>query len=146
MSGDLLFYHPTDLIGRIVAFFTHGPFCHVEVDLGDGFSLGAEGGGVTIFKRTPTDEKRLVRWDIHNANSGSGLTWALQQRGMPYSWGDIVDVIFRILRLPLTLSEPGHFDCSHFAYDYLRAAGYPLPPCDPRFVTPNSLAKALGVY
>jgi hypothetical protein len=47
MRGDLIFYIAGQVwYERLVAQFTHGRYCHVEVDQGDGTAIGAYQNGI----------------------------------------------------------------------------------------------------
>jgi hypothetical protein len=46
MRGDLLFYTPTDWIGKVICWATNGPFSHIAIDLGDGTKIEADWKGI----------------------------------------------------------------------------------------------------
>ena len=157
MRGDVLFYTPYDLIGHLVAWWTNGPFCHAEVDIGAGESIAAHSKGVERFTRTRGDALRIgAIW--HPPTSAGldierGIAWLQQQVGERYGWEDIYDAAatglhkrVRQLRLP-ELTERMHYDCSDLCTRYLIACGYHGLPNrlvqEPHLVTPNDLWRAL---
>jgi hypothetical protein len=149
MRGDLLFYTPTNLVEKIIAWWTHGPFCHVAVDMGDGTKIEADLRGIV---RVSFNEDTIpARWTpAPTENVEPGLVWLKQQLGNPYGGEDIINQVIRLMGFKFYLGEPKRYDCSDLAADYLVHSdlGWLLGPFRDRLhlVTPNDLARLLGVH
>lgn len=162
--GDLIFCRALkgDWIGGLVARLTHGPYCHVRVVTASG------PGGVRVIEalpigivRTPLyllpDPADVAPTGAHMATIGlaAGQRWLALQVGRGYGFADILDDIWQAIlprwlgsRTPF-LVAPHTFDCSDLATRFLLHAGYyALPDAmvdDPTRVSPNDLARALGL-
>src|SRR5271165_1787383 len=119
MRGDLLFYTPKDWIGRLVAWATNGPFCHVAIDLGDGTKIEAEWNGIV---RTKTIQ-RAVAARFNTAKEApkveDGLAWLQTQLGNPYGTEDIINQVLRLAGFKFYIGEPKRYDCSDLAALFL---------------------------
>lgn len=156
-KGALLFYVPgapaytmDGIFERLIQLRTGGPYCHVEVDLGDGTSVGALSQGVERHPR-PNPQAWAAAGSLCDPSKlEKGLRWVLARVGEPYGWGDVVDAAFGA-PVSLGLEIPGttpRYDCSHLACRFLAIAGYPLPQNlrdAPPSVSPNDLARMLGL-
>lgn len=152
MRGDILLYRnggtPRD---RLVCAYTRGPFCHCELDLGDGSTIGAHSEDGIAY-RTDVPHERIERIVLHTRASAerieAGLEWVLQQLGTPFSWASIAD-----LALPAPLStalfgRPSLYNCANLVARYLEITGgldlrYGKRP--PMLITPNDIARAAGL-
>lgn len=153
MRGDLIFYVAGPVwYERLIAHFTHGPYCHVEVDMGDGTAIGAYRNGV---RQRPIPGDRLtVRFPLHASSPdrlADGLSFLTAEIGKSYGWADIFNQVLKILRSPIFLSEPGEYDCSDLVTRYVCLCGGPVFAAlgdraqEPHMVTPNDLARAAGL-
>lgn len=141
--GDILLYHETDLVSRIIQWRTHGPYNHVAVDIGGGKCVGAYTSGVTatdigidvVFVPLPP-----------SPHLEDALQWLLAQLKSGYSWTDIVDDIFPSwLPIRPIFSQAHAYDCSDLVAQYLDRAGLlSLSELggDAQTVTPNDLWRA----
>lgn len=155
-AGDILLYSGHGaLYERLIERATGGPYCHVEIDLGDGSSIGALSQG--IVRRplpaptavapvgTPLAQRDPQRFAL-------AVAWLAGQVGRRYSWLDIAGDALKAL-LPARLGSttpflvlPSAYDCSALAATFLVLAGEELPPAlvtDLARVSPNDLARAL---
>lgn len=166
MRGDVLFYSGGgSLADRLISWRTHGPFVHVEVDLGDGTAIGSlSSSGVD---QHPVDYTRAVvyRPSLKPDEIEAGIAWLRSHVGDPYGWGDILNFVLTLFvpNSPLVLAQRHGFDCSDLVARYLEAAGGTnLGPQsenetlsaqsarlarfdETSLLSPNDLARALGV-
>lgn len=160
-AGDLRFYHSDGgAVDTVIAAATapsdaaHA-FTHVEIALGDGTALGELLGGLQHY--TPPDEPpgRVVIWPTsEHADSAAlvnALVWARSEAAarLGYGWEDVASAGLRVLdpTAPF-IAAPGAWDCSDFVTRFLLQAGVTLPDAlasEPHTVTPEALARALGV-
>lgn len=150
MRGDLILYRSDgSLFDRTIVWATHGPFTHVEIDLGDGTSVGAQDNGIAIHRYIVGRGAVEVSPKASKADIEAGLRWTLMQVGKKYGWADIFSNGLKILGIPFDISEPGTYDCSDLATRYLIAANAAAPlgalANNPGLVSPNDLARAFGV-
>lgn len=152
-AGDLLFYRGDgSLFDQLIQWRTRGPFTHVEVDVGGGQSIGALSAGVTRHvistgRRTPDVAPTSVK--CLPDRLPMALDWLAQQVKQPYGWWDIADdgLSLALPHGPFVVVSR-HYDCSDLSARFLWVAGYPLPADlidAPQLVSPNSLARALGI-
>lgn len=152
MRGDILLYRnggtPRD---RIVCAYTRGPFCHCELDLGNGATVGAHSeDGISL--RWDIPHERIVVISLQTLAAPerieAGLTWALEQVGAPFSWASIAD-----LALPPALStrlfgRRSVYNCANLIARYLDITGgldLPYGKRPPMIITPNDIARAAGL-
>lgn len=152
MRGDILLYHNDgSLPGNLIAFATHGPFIHAEVDMGDGSSIGALTRGVVEYVPTASARKRAVVVPLNRPSSciEHGLAWLHMQVGGSYGWVDIFNQALLWLKLPkLFFFIPGTYDCSDLVARYVEiAGGLNLGNLaeTPELCSPNDLARAAGL-
>lgn len=156
-KGDFVLYRGSsrDPFEAIIMEFTHGPFCHVELDMGDGNFLGEHSTGLTLH---PDDTGRSIVFVTPKGDITAGLAWAdamwQEAKKDPsshvYSWTDIVMDGLRAIGIGLVLGQPkGEWDCSDFITRYLIVAGAAGPlgalAKDPSTVSPNDLARAFNI-
>jgi hypothetical protein len=146
MRGDLLFYTPKDWIGKLVAWATNGPYCHVAVDLGDGTKIEADWNGIVQAKVGTREPAAHVSVPLPDPEAG--ITWLQKQLGNPYGKEDIFNQVLRLMGLKFYFGEPKRYDCSDLAADYLvhAGAGSVLGSFEDRLhlITPNDLARCVG--
>lgn len=151
MRGDLLFFHGHGaLYERIIERGTNGPYCHVEVDLGSGYSIGALGRGVVMHRTPDADAVAHIGASCDPKRLSGAFAWLRAQVGDCYSIADIFADGMKILlpaRTPF-LVAPSAYDCSKLAACFCASAGYPLPAwmyADMERVSPNDLGRAFGL-
>lgn len=159
--GDLIFVRPgpDDRAGQIVARATNGPFCHVRVRFSSDEVVEALANGVTrafIHPPEPDPADCAATGALLDADGlQHGRAWLLDNLRDSYGWLDIaLDALGMLLppqlgsRTPF-LVAPRSLDCSDLAVRFLIHSGYRWLPDDlvdcPERVSPNSLARALGV-
>lgn len=148
MQGDLLFYRAATRLEHLIAWGTGGSFAHVAIDMGGGRVI--EAVPPTIRYGPPTDSNP-VRYTPKAPllRLSPALSWLRQQVGHGYGWEDIVGDALRIVGLPvLWLPTSSAYDCSDLATRFLTRLNPALIGSlarTPRLVSPNSLAKHLGV-
>lgn len=152
-AGDVVLFgaRRASLYDRLIAWRTGGPWVHVEVDLGDGTSVGALARGVVRHRLPQGRRCVLVATSTHcdPARLPAAIAWLEAHVGDAYGWDDIAAQALTLVfpRVPY-LTQPLHMDCSDLTCRFLFAAGYPLPDAlldAPELVSPSSLARALGV-
>lgn len=146
MRGDLLFFPSSgSLPDRIIASVTRGPFVHVAVDLGDGTDISAQPiGGVKV--RPTIHSKPLTRLAIRG-DIERGITFLQGELGNPYGYCNVLNAGLQRLGLPYRVSRLDRYDCSSLVARYLERVGIFLGDLseEPDSVSPNDLARALGV-
>lgn len=159
--GDLRFYHgdgsPAD---TLIADATGGPsasqaYVHVEIDLGDGTSIGELLGGLQHYPTPDEPAGRVTLWptSAHTdpATLAAALLWARDEatQRLGYGWEDIANAGLRVLAPGApAIAEANAWDCSDFVTRFLLQARVALPfalASEPHCVTPEGLALALGV-
>lgn len=150
MRGDVILFRSSGTIyDRAITLATHGPFVHVEIDLGNGELIGAHLDGIVRYKGVPSTNTVSFHPPASQLDIEYALKWAEMQIGKQYGWTDIISNGLKFLAIHINIGEPGHWDCSDFVTRYLtiaRAAG-PLGTLaeDPGLVSPNDLAHAYGL-
>lgn len=148
MKGDILFFSNSNgAFDDAIKRWTNGPYTHVEIDCGDGTSIGALAEGIkhhaapqyTAIAHTSTQipEKRI---DI-------AMVWLEQQVGKRYGWDDIFnDFVAKFLPNGPFVTVSQHYDCSDLASRFLTYAWFPITSrmMDFTTVSPNDLARELG--
>lgn len=153
--GDLLFYHGHGALAEtLIERATAGPFCHVEVDLGDGTSIGALSRGITRHTVPTPDAIGQASHGLDEARIPAARIWLFSEVRQHYGWWDIAADIAQAL-LPQRLGSctpflvmPSQLDCSALAATFLTIAGFALPAhmiADLHRVSPNDLARVLCV-
>lgn len=128
MRGDILLYRSTgSLVDRLICWRTQGPFVHVEVDLGDGTSIGAHLHRGVV--RLPVTYTRCLAIPLatyttsDRVEAGIGFLLAQVQDKAKYSLWDILDNVWLLKKLHLFLGEENAYDCSHLVAQYLSITG-----------------------
>lgn len=153
-AGDILFYHGSDAFPDwAVRHFTgdDSGFCHVAVAVSATAMVEAVGRGICQSPlRTPDAVATTGAW-LRGAGLQRGLAFLASEVGKRYGWldilGDAVGVLLPV-RTPVLIA-PSQFDCSALATEFLLTAGWAALPLklalDPHRVSPNTLARALGI-
>jgi hypothetical protein len=150
MRGDVvLFKSSGSLFDRTIEWATHGPYVHVEIDLGNGRMIGAHNEGIIIHQGTAGRNTTSFRPRTSDTDLEYGSRWAELQAGKQYGWTDIISNGIKLLGVPIIIGEPGHWNCSDFVTRYLLVARASSPlgsrAEDPGLVSPNDIARAYGV-
>src|SRR5229473_3292926 len=91
MRGDVvLFKSNGSFTDRLISWGTHGPYVHVEIDLGNGKFLGSQEKGVNIHGFEKGRYTQVFSPQASKQNIESGLAWAIRQVNDPYSYLDNV--------------------------------------------------------
>jgi hypothetical protein len=152
MRGDVLLYHTGGILkDRVVCAYTNGPFCHCEIDLGDGTSVGAhsEDG---IQRRPEALLHRRVVVSIQARTSPerveAGIAWVLERIGEPFSWASIGDLVLPSRLSTLLFGRRSAYNCANLVAAYLEIAGgldLPYGKRPPMIISPNDIARAAGL-
>lgn len=152
MRGDILLVrgNPNSLGDRLIMWRTKGQYCHVEVDIGNGQSIGALTRGV-VMHDIPTGPRVVCVPVGEKLPTGPQLTqalmWAIKRVGDRYGWLDILAQAWTMV-FPYGpyLIDTKTLDCSDLVVSFLWMAEYPLPPddIDVSLVSPNDIARALA--
>ena len=130
---------------KIIEVVTHGPYVHVEIDLGDSF-IGAHSDGISRIPRATGTSYYYVTTKASPDDINAAVAWAETQLGQPYGWTDIFSDGLRFLNLPLYIGADKWMDCSDFATRFLMVARASSPlgelASHPERVSPNDLARA----
>lgn len=148
--GDLLFYTADgSLVSRLISWRTRGPYVHVEVDVGDGYSIGAHlYSGVAKFKTGWPAARFSLRQHTSAQQIDEGVAWLVTRLGSSYSLFDIATFFVPRRYWRIFVTEEHSYDCSHLVTEYLeRTGGVNLDqlPDDPSLISPNDLARACGL-
>lgn len=147
MRGDILFWtgDRSKPIDRLIMDFTHGPFVHVSIDHGDGWTVGARSDGGVIEQTIPSGltvyhpSSSTAPLDIEK-----GMGFLHQQLGRPYGYCNVLNVVLRAFHLPYRIIRLGHYDCSALVAHYLLHIGMDISD-EPDSLSPNDLARLLGI-
>lgn len=152
MRGDILLYRsgggPRD---RLVCAYTRGPFCHCELDLGDGSTIGAHSEDGIAY-RTEIPSERIDTIAMCGRTTAErieeGLAWVLLQLGAPFSWASIADLALPAPVSTALFGRPSLYNCANLVARYLEIAGgltLPYGKRPPMLITPNDIARAAGL-
>lgn len=153
MRGDMLLFRSSGVwYERLVEYFTHGPFVHVEVDMGDGTSIGAIWTGIERHLIPPEDlfERAPVQAES-DEQLEDGLIFLASEVGHHYGFLDIANQALKILRSPIYLGAQERYDCSDLVARYVAMCDGPVYrglgdlSQEPHMVTPNDLGRAAGL-
>lgn len=137
--GDCVFYRPTDIFDWAVVLKTWTRVSHIEVFIGDGYSVASRNGlGVGKYPVRLTDVAAVRRpgpgFDLEAA-----MKWFYASaNGQKYGWRTLLSFVL-LNHNPIE----GHMICSEFAAGFQRAGNNPLFAKDwPDYRTPPSLEIA----
>ena len=152
MRGDILLYLSGSILkDRVVCAYTAGPFCHCEIDLGDGMSVGAhsEDGITQTHELLP--ERRIVislQERITPERIEYGLSWVLRHEGEPFSWASVADLVLPARFSTLLFGRNGVYNCASLVARYLEIVGI-LELLDgkrlAKIASPNDVARGAGL-
>jgi hypothetical protein len=128
--GDVLLYKATSVYGRIIAVKTWHPIAHVEVYVGNGFSVASRDGQGTGQYPVRTSDIAVVCRPPNSFDLGAARRWFLAQPHRDYGWLDL-------LQFTGWNVNTNGVVCSPFATEFLRAGhfdpfnGEPAPKIAP---------------
>ena len=152
MRGDLLLLKsagtPRD---RLVAWATGGPYVHVEVDLGDGRTLGSHQADGVAYREWRTPERYVVVPLSERAEAEkieAGIAWMTAQLGHPFSWASMADFVMPERLATLIWGRTSIYNCANLVARYVEITGglelgYGKRP--PMTLSPNDIARAVGL-
>lgn len=152
MRGDIVLYRNGGILkDRVVCAYTAGPFCHCEIDLGDGFCVGSHSeDGIS---RTPEGlaERRVMISLQERATPErieAGIAWVMERLGEPFSWASIADLVIAPWLSTLIFGRRTRYNCANLVASYLEIVGglditHGKRP--PMIVSPNDIARAAGL-
>ena len=132
---------PDTIFGKLICWWTRGPYYHCSVLFSDNILVEAtQGFGVRmfIFEYYDPDHWDAIDIPMTKEEESEIQTWAIKEIGCKYDWAGLIwSQIFRIPR-----EHPDKWFCSEFAVAALqqvaRLSG--IKPCS---VSPNGLARLL---
>ncbi len=152
MRGDILLYvSGGTLRDRIVCAYTRGPFCHCEIDLGDGTTLAAHSeDGITCQPESMFERKVVVSLQTRTPAERieAGIVEAMRHVGEPFSWASIADQVVPPALSTLLFGRRSLYNCASLVALYLSVAGgldLPYGKRPPMIVSPNDIARAAGL-
>lgn len=152
MRGDILLYRTGGILkDRVVCAYTAGPFCHCELDLGDGTTVGAHSeDGVSCGPQRLLD--RIVVISLQGRATPerieAGLAWVMERVGEPFSWASIADLALPSRLSTLIFGRRSQYNCANLVAKYLEIAGgleLPYGKRPPMVISPNDIARAAGL-
>jgi uncharacterized protein YycO len=152
MRGDILLYRTGGILkDRVVCAYTGGPFCHCEIDLGDGTTVGAHSeDGITRGPERMFDRKVVIslQGETSPERIEAGIAWALEHEGEPFSWASIADLVVPTWVSTLVFGRRSAYNCASLVAQYLEIAGGLDLPSGKRpqaLASPNAIARAAGL-
>ncbi len=152
MRGDILLYRTGGILkDRVVCAYTAGPFCHCEIDLGDGTCLGAHSeDGVSHTPSGLLDRRVVISLQDRTTSERreAGIAWAMQHVGEPFSWASIADLVLPPRLSTLVFGRRTLYNCANLVARYLEIAGgldLPYGKRPPMIVSPNDIARAASL-
>lgn len=150
MKGDILLYKGDgrSILHRLIQWRTHGPYVHVEVDMGDGSAIGAHlQDGVQRRPINPDRDIATVHLDVPDDRLEAGLAFLQKTVGDSYSLTDIINqALTYFLPKAILVQQQTAYDCSDLVSRYLEiTGGLSLPPsllATPSLISPNDIARA----
>ena len=152
MRGDLLLMKsggtPRD---RLVAWATGGPFVHVEVDLGDGVTIGSHSEDGVSYRPWRFPERVIViplSERVPAEKIETGIAWLHEQLGHPFSWASMADFIMPEWLATTVWGRKAVYNCANLVAHYLAITGgldLPYGKRPPVTLSPNDIARAEGL-
>jgi hypothetical protein len=149
MRGDLLLLKSTGTPrDRLVAWATGGSFVHVEVDLGDGTTIGShQKDGVSyrqvrlpeFFVTVPLSER------VPAEKIEAGIAWMKEQLGHPFSWASMADFVFPEWVGTQIWGRTAIYNCANLVARYLDITGGLELVYGKRPLSPNDIARSEGL-
>ena len=147
MYGDILLFPSGGTVYEwFVVKFTHGPYTHCAVDLGDGTDISAHPEGVTVEQTQANVQLVSVASQARPENLGAAMVWLKLQLGKSYGWLDVLSAALHAVGINLYLGQSDHLDCSDLVATYLDIleGKQVIPYHHLDIVSPNDLARRLG--
>ena len=152
MRGDLvLMKSGGSLRYRLVVWGTGGPYVHVEVDLGDGTTIGSHSEDGVSYRPWRFSERIVViplSERVPAERIEAGLTWLLGQLGHGFSWASIADHALPEAWSTFLLGRESIYNCANLFAQYLQITGglkLPYGKRPPMTLSPNDIARAEGL-
>lgn len=152
MRGDILLMKSGGSArDRVVALFSRGPFVHVEVDLGDGTTIGshAEDG---VSYRPWRFADRIVTIPMRDRAPAerieAGIQWMQAQLGHQFSWASIADQALPESLSTFLLGRESIYNCANLVARYVEITGgldLSVGKRPPMILSPNDIARAVGL-
>lgn len=145
----VLFYKPTDWVGRLIVAGTGSPYSHVAIMINgevweadgshitghfgkDAYRRVAEADAFAVVAVSPEDAEQVLRWLRHQAGQHRYSKIGFLMAG--------ITTFFP--RLAFVATRPNEYICSGLVAQALQIAGK-LPDAEARLETPASLARRL---
>lgn len=152
MRGDILLYLSGGILkDRVVCAYTAGPFCHCEIDLGGGMSVGAHSeDGITQTHELLPERRIVISLQERTTPERieSGLSWVLRHEGEPFSWASVAALVLPARFSTLLFGRNGMYNCASLVARYLKIVGI-LELSDgrhlPTITSPNDVARGAGL-
>lgn len=152
MRGDVLLYRTGGILkDRVVTAYTGGPYCHCEIDLGDGMSVGAHSeDGVSCKPEGLIDRKVVISLQEQTTPERieAGIAWVMEHIGEPFSWASIADLVLPDALSTLLFGRRSLYNCANLVAKYLEISGgldLPFGKRPPMVISPNDIARAAGL-
>lgn len=152
MRGDLLLMKSGgSLRDRMVAWGTGGPYVHVEVDLGDGTTIGSHSEDGVSYRPWRFPERVVVvplSERVPAERIEAGVAWLLGQLGHKFSWASIADFALPEAWSTFLLGRESIYNCANLVAHYLQITGgleLPSGKRPPAPLSPNDIARAAGL-
>lgn len=152
MRGDILLYRSGGILkDRVVCAYTDGPFCHCEIDLGDGTTVGAHSeDGITRTREHLLGRRLVVSLqEVATAERlESAISWVLQHTGEPFSWASVADLVLPARLSTLLFGRGGVYNCASLIARYLEIVGILDLSNGKRLAmiaSPNDIARVAGL-
>lgn len=152
MRGDILLYRSGGILkDRVVCAYTGGPFCHCEIDLGDGVCIGAHSeDGITCTPERMLERRVIISLQerARPEHIEAGIAWVMQHLNEPFSWASIADLVLPARLSTLVFGRRSLYNCANLVAKYLEIVGgldlsHGKRP--PMIVSPNDIARAAGL-
>lgn len=152
MRGDLLLMKsggtPRD---RLVAWYTGGPYVHIEVDLGDGTTIGSHSEDGVSYREWRFPERVVIIPLSERAPAEkieAGIAWMQEQLGHPFSWASMADFALPERLATLIWGRESVYNCANLVARYVEITGgmdlsHGKRP--PMILSPNDIARAEGL-
>lgn len=136
--GDCILYSPTDVFDWAVALKTWTCVSHVEVFIGDGYSVASRNGQGVGKYPVRLEGVAAIRRPGPVFSLDAAMNWFYALGKQKYGWRTLLTFMM-LNNNPIE----GHMICSEFVAGFYRAGGNPLfAPDWPDYRTPPSLEVA----
>lgn len=146
--GDIILYQSDGKWYEwFITHFTHGPYVHCSVDMGDGTNIAAHPGGISREKNTG-GEVVSVAAQATPEDLNIAVEWLKNQIGKKYGWLDIISAGLHSIGLNIYLGTTDSMDCSDLCATYLdmlEGTKELIPFHHLDVVSPNDIARRLGI-